>query len=87
MQVPDVVGNLRVDQAWGSAQVMAAWHEVNATYYDGTAAGAGTPSGHPGDKSGWALGGGIKLNAPMIGKGDYFQAQVNYTEGARATSS
>ena len=32
--------------------------------------------------SGWAIGAGIKLNAPMIGKGDYFQTQVNYTEGA-----
>ena len=30
LQAPDVVGNLRVDQAWGSAQVMAAWHDVNA---------------------------------------------------------
>jgi hypothetical protein len=28
------------------------------------------------------VGAGIKLNAPMIGQGDYFQAQVNYTEGA-----
>ena len=24
----------------------------------------------------------IKLNAPFIGQGDYFQAQVNYTQGA-----
>ena len=25
---PDIVGNLRVDQAWGSAQIMGAWHLV-----------------------------------------------------------
>ncbi len=31
---------------------------------------------------GWVVGAGLKLNAPMIGQGDYFQAQVNYTEGA-----
>ena len=31
---------------------------------------------------GWVVGGGIKLNAPFIGQGDYFQAQVNYTQGA-----
>ena len=30
---PDIVGNLRVDQAWGSAQVMAAAHRVNGQYY------------------------------------------------------
>ena len=32
-QVPDIVANLRVDQAWGNAQVMGALHEVNAPYY------------------------------------------------------
>ena len=31
---------------------------------------------------GFAIGAGIKLNAPMIGQGDYLQAQVNYTQGA-----
>ena len=39
-------------------------------------------SGHPDDKWGFAVGAGIKLNAPMIGQGDFFQAQVNYTQGA-----
>ena len=39
-------------------------------------------SGHPDDKWGWAVSGGLKLNAPMIGQGDYFQTQVNYTQGA-----
>ena len=36
----------------------------------------------PDDKWGFALGAGLKLNAPMVGQGDYFQAQVNYTQGA-----
>jgi hypothetical protein len=76
-QAPDVVGNLRVDQAWGSAQIMAAGHQVNATYYSTPEA-----SGHPDDKWGFAVGAGLKLNAPMIGHGDYLQTQVNYTEGA-----
>ena len=30
--VPDIVGNLRVDQAWGSAQIMGAMHAVGARY-------------------------------------------------------
>ena len=30
--VPDIVGNLRVDQAWGSAQIMGALHDVGARY-------------------------------------------------------
>jgi hypothetical protein len=30
---PDLVGNVRVDQAWGSAQLMGALHNVSANYY------------------------------------------------------
>ncbi|HEY7231281.1 MAG TPA: porin [Pseudolabrys sp.] len=76
-QAPDIVGNLRVDQAWGSAQIMAAAHQVNPLYY-----GLLENTGHPDDKWGFAVGAGIKLNAPMLGQGDFFQAQVNYTQGA-----
>ena len=75
--MPDVVANLRIDQAWGSAQIMGAWHEVQSTYYGST-----ENTGHPSDKAGFAVGAGIKLNAPMIGKGDYFQAEVDYSQGA-----
>jgi len=78
MQWPDIVANFRVDQAWGSAQIMGAIHDVAATYY-----GASDVSGHPSDTIGWAVGAGIKLLAPMIGPGDYLQAQVNFSEGAR----
>ncbi len=33
---PDIVANLRVDQAWGSAQIMGALHQVNSSYYGGS---------------------------------------------------
>jgi hypothetical protein len=36
---PDFVGNLRVDQPWGAAQLSAAAHEVRAQAYNGAAAG------------------------------------------------
>jgi Porin subfamily len=82
--VPDVVGNLRVDQAWGGAQIMGALHQVNASYYSSSA--TGNPSiasgGNPGNEWGWAAGAGLRLNFPMIAQGDYFQSQVNFTEGA-----
>jgi hypothetical protein len=76
-QNPDYVGNIRVDQAWGSAQVMAAAHQLNATYY-----GATPVSGHPDDAWGFAVGAGIKVNFPQVAAGDHFQSQVNFTEGA-----
>src|SRR6478672_3979670 len=50
-QAPDVVANLRVDQAWGSAQIMGALHQVNSIYYNGL----GLTSGHPDDKLGFAI--------------------------------
>ena len=31
--MPDLAGNLRVDQAWGSAQIMAAIHNASGGYY------------------------------------------------------
>jgi hypothetical protein len=80
---PDVVGNIRVDQAWGGAQIMGALHEVNAPYY--ALATGGTQlvlNGHPSDQWGFAAGAGLKLNAPFIAQGDYLQSQVNYTQGA-----
>jgi len=73
---PDVVGNLRIDQAWGSAQIMGAIHQVAANYYGATEA-----SGHPGDEVGFAAGAGVKFNLPW-GKGDSFAAQGIYAEGA-----
>jgi hypothetical protein len=91
LQVGDIVGNLRLDQAWGGAQIMGALHDVNGSYYStspggnpsaGFAPGLGGGVGHPNDAWGWAAGAGLRLNFPMIGEGDYLQAQVNATEGA-----
>jgi hypothetical protein len=66
-QWPDAVANLRVDQAWGSAQIMGALHQVR-----GVTSGEGT---------GWAAGAGVTLNLPWA-KGDTFSAVVNYAVGA-----
>jgi Porin subfamily len=76
-QTPDIVATLRVDQPWGSAQMMGVLHEVNADYY-----GSLPSSGHPGDAWGWVAAGGIKINAPFVSPGDYFVGEVNYTQGA-----
>jgi hypothetical protein len=76
-QTPDLVGNLRIDQSWGGAQVMGALHEVNPGYY-----GIMPVSGHPGDTWGWTAGLGLRLNTPLVSQGDFFQSQVNFGEGA-----
>ena len=74
-QAPDVTANLRIDQAWGSAQVMGAYHQI-------TANSTGTGAGAEMSGSGWAFGGGVKFNLPMLGKGDYIQGQATWSEGA-----
>src|SRR6202035_239582 len=91
--MPDVVGALRIDQAWGYAQIGAALHDVRAGYY--TALNTGNPAapgciagtnctgfGHPSDKMGWAVTGGFTLNDVLGLKGDQFGIQVAYAQGA-----
>ena len=39
--IPDIVGSLRVDQAWGSAQIAGALHQLRAGYYGNNTTGAG----------------------------------------------
>jgi Porin subfamily len=81
--IPDIVASLRVDQAWGSAQVMGAYHRVGASYYYTTTTTAGDANnGHPGDKAGWAVGAGFILNNVLGMHGDQFGVQANYSQGA-----
>jgi hypothetical protein len=78
-ETPDIVGNLRVDQAWGSAQISGALHLNQATYY--LLQPAGTVTAHPDDKWGWAVGAGLLLKMPWDPK-DTFAVAGHYCEGA-----
>ena len=83
--VPDIVANIRVDQAWGSAQLMGAAHMERPTYYDSDLDATADPdalSGHPSDTWGWVGGAGAHINTPFITQGDYIEGEVNYTVGA-----
>jgi hypothetical protein len=85
----DIVANLRVDQAWGSAQISGAVRPMTGSYF-GAGNQLGTVvewNGHPGNDIGWAITGGLRLNAPMIGPGDYFQIGAVYAEGATRYAS
>ena len=69
-KAPDFVANVKIDQAWGSAQVMAALHDN----YDASA--------NWGDKWGYAIGAGVKVNLPMLAAGDFIALQATYASGA-----
>ena len=85
-RLPDFVGALRLDQAWGSAQVSAAVHELNV---GNVANGAGTGTGsnisipHANNSYGYAVQGGIKINTPFIAPGDALYLQGAYGSGAQ----
>jgi hypothetical protein len=82
-QVPDIVGNLRVDQGWGSAQVAGALHQVRGGFY-GNNIRTDDPSytgQAPQTKWGFALMGGVVLNLPWS-QGDKFWVEGAYSQGA-----
>jgi hypothetical protein len=77
--VPDVVGALRIDQAWGYAQIAAAMHDASGGYYGGANV---DTNGHPSDKYGFAVTAGFTLNDVFGMKGDQFGMQAAYSKGA-----
>jgi hypothetical protein len=88
---PDVIGSLRVDQAWGSAQIMAAMHDASGGYYEDQSTPGYILSGHPNNAFGWAAGGAFTINLPTFGATgnvnsepnvDQLKASFSYTEGA-----
>ncbi len=74
---PDIVGNIRVDQAAFTAQLSGAAHNVHAGYY-----GANETTGHPGDEWGFAISGGIQLKNLPTGPGDKLSLDATYADGA-----
>jgi hypothetical protein len=95
---PDVVGVLRVDQGWGSAQLSAALHNQNSSAlfnYSGASifgAGGFGPAGVVGvngggnngsnNTVGWAIQGGVQFKLPMLAAGDDIWLQAAYAHGA-----
>lgn len=78
-RMPEIVGALRVDQAWGSAQISGALHQLNALNRlpPGVA-----PAPYVDTEYGFAIQGGLKVNLPQIAPGDVLWLQAAYSEGA-----
>jgi hypothetical protein len=83
---PDIVGNLRVDQAWGLVQISAAAHEVSGSY---NTLGAGAApsvlseiSGHPDAKWGGAVMAAFQIKNIPTGSGDDIKFDASYAKGA-----
>jgi hypothetical protein len=76
LQLPDLVGNIRVDQGWGSAQIMGAVRQIHDK--EGVNVGLIGDSGEDDDQVGFAFGAGLKLGIPG---GWEVVAQGNYADG------
>lgn len=74
---PDLVGMVRVNQAWGLFQASVAAHDNHTAYY-----GASEPTGHAGDKWGWAAQLALSINNIPTGAGDSINLSGVYTNGA-----
>ncbi len=96
VHAPDVVGNIRVDQAWGLFQISAAAHEVSGSYNilntvaapagaTGLAAGAPTAlseiSGHPDTKWGGSVMAALQIKNIPTGVGDDFKIDATWAKG------
>jgi hypothetical protein len=68
--LPDLVASVRVDQGWGSAQIMGAVKELRAT---------ATPVDA---EYGYAIGAGVEVNVPGFGSGTRVALQGTWSEGA-----
>ncbi|MEH2628253.1 hypothetical protein V1292_006308 [Bradyrhizobium sp. AZCC 1719] len=86
VHAPDIVGRIRVDQAWGLFQLSAAAHEVNGSY---NTLGAGAApnalseiSGHPESKWGGAVMAALQIKNIPTGAGDDIKLDVSYAKGA-----
>jgi hypothetical protein len=83
---PDVVGNIRIDQAWGLFQISAAAHDVNASYNILTAATAfpnnlSEISGHPSDKWGGSVMAALQIKNIPTGAGDDIKLDASFAKG------
>ena len=82
---PDIVGNVKVDQAWGLFQISAAAHLVNASYNNLNAGGVPNNnselSGHPDDKWGGSVMAALQIKNIPTGAGDDIKVDVSYSKG------
>ncbi|SDI19677.1 MULTISPECIES: porin [Bradyrhizobium] len=83
--VPDIVGNIRIDQAWGMFQISAAAHLVNGSYNTLGAGGVPTVlseiSGHPDDKWGGSVMAALQIKNLPTGAGDDIKIDASYAKG------
>jgi hypothetical protein len=78
--IPDIVGNLRAEESWGTAQLAGAYHNVSSLAVNLPTSPAVFTV--PKDQDGFAGIAGVKVLLPFLAKGDNFTLQGTYEKGA-----
>jgi hypothetical protein len=93
-QLPDLVGNIRIDQAWGVFQISGAVHDVDPGYWStantltsGNFLGGNVQTnaqnlGHPDSKAGGAVNVALQFKNLPTGAGDDFKIEGSWSLGA-----
>jgi hypothetical protein len=96
VRAPDIVGNIRVDQAWGLFQISTDAHEVSGSYdvlntaavpagaigpAGGISTGFSEINGHPETKWGGSVMAALQLKNIPTGAGDDIKMDVSYAKG------
>ncbi len=77
---PDLVGNVRYAGTWGTAQLNAAVHQTRTDVIGANA--FGNNGVIPDTEYGWAVGGSVGVNLPMLGAGDAAWLAATYADAA-----
>ena len=85
VNMPDIVGNIRIDQAWGLFQLSGAIHEVDASYNTLGVGGIPTAlsgiSGHPDTKFGGSVMAALQIKNIPTGPGDDIKFDASWAKG------
>jgi len=85
VNMPDIVGNIRIDQAWGLFQLSGAIHEVDASYNTLGAGAVPTAlsgiSGHPDTKFGGSVMAALQIKNIPTGPGDDIKFDASWAKG------
>lgn len=82
--MPDVVGNIRVDQDYGAAQLSASLHQLRPAHFDRSGSSFGPDYFNRDTAYGFAVQAGVQFNLNMLAPGDQLWIQAAYAEGAAA---
>ncbi len=78
---PDIVGNIRVDQAWGLFQISGSAHEVRAAYNLPSGTPGAEAFGHPDSKWGGAVMVALQIKNIPTGPGDDIKLDATWSKG------